>query len=154
MVLKRCFRSFTYKMFIAAILVFANLTFSFQTAAPSSAAVARVLETFHKAMRDSDVVQLERLLCDQFVWTNEDGIVRNKADFLKLVGDAKSSYGELTTDQESSSEFRDAAVVTGQTARRQTGSSKPIELRYTLTLIKVGRDWKLGAYHTSRLTPD
>jgi len=154
MVLKMRFRSFARKIFIAAILVSANLAFAFRAAAASSTAVARVLETFHKAMRDSDVVQLERLLSDQFVWTNEDGIVRNKADFLKLVGDAKSPYGELTTDQESRSEFRDAAVVTGQTARRQTGSSKPIELRYTLTLIKVGRDWKLGAYHTSRLTPD
>jgi len=147
------FSSFILKILTAAVSILATLTFAFQAAADPSAAVARALESFHKAMRDGDAVQLEPLLSDQFRWTDEDGTARTKTEFLKLIGDAKAPFAELTTDQESRSEYHDVAVVTGRSARRQTTSSRLNEFRYTLTLVKVGRNWKVAAYHTSRLAP-
>ena len=152
MVHKMRLSPFVLKILSVAIWILAIPTFAIQAAAAPSAAVARALENFHKAMRDGDAAELGRLLSDQFLWTDEDGTARSKADFLKLLGDGKSG-SELKTDQESCSEYRGAAVVTGRSARRPAGSSNLNEFRYTLTLVKVGRDWKIAAYYTSRFAP-
>jgi predicted glycoside hydrolase/deacetylase ChbG (UPF0249 family) len=59
----------------------------------------------------------------------------------------------LKTDQESFNEYAKAAVVTGHSTRRYADAAKPFELRYTLTFVKSGRDWKVAAYHTTIFTP-
>jgi len=59
----------------------------------------------------------------------------------------------LRTDQETFNEYAKAAVVTGHSTRRYADAAKPFELRYTLTFVKSGRDWKVAAYHTTIFTP-
>jgi chitin disaccharide deacetylase len=135
------------------LLTIALLAFACQATAKPSAAVLRSHEAFHKALRDADVPELEHLLDSQFVWTHADGPVQSKSDLLKQVRDGKLRYAELGTNQASFSEYRNAAVVTGHSEQRLADSSKPSELRYTLTLVKVGRAWKVVAYHTTLLAP-
>jgi predicted glycoside hydrolase/deacetylase ChbG (UPF0249 family) len=133
------------------LLTISMLAFAWQATAKPSAALLRTHEAFHKALRNADVPELEHLLDSQFVWTHGDGPVQSKSDLLKQIRDGKLRYAELRTDQNSFSEYRNAAVVTGRSERRLADSSNPSELRYTLTLVKIGRDWKVAAYHTTSL---
>jgi len=137
-----------------AICIVAILSFVSGAAAAPGAALVRAQETFHKALGDADVRELERLLSDQFAWTDSEGHVQSKTDLLKQLRDGKLRYSELKADQESYSTYHDAAVVTGHTYYRVTPTPKPQEFRYTLALVKVGHDWKVAAYHTSLLPPD
>jgi len=62
-------------------------------------------------------------------------------------------YSELSADRETFNEYSKAAVVTVHSTRRYVDAAKPFELRYTLTFVKTGRDWKVAAYHTTVFTP-
>jgi predicted glycoside hydrolase/deacetylase ChbG (UPF0249 family) len=73
---------------------------------------------------------------------------------VATIREGKLRYAELKTDQESFNEYAKAAVVTGHSTRRYAdAAAKPFELRYTLTFVKSGRDWRVAAYHTTIFTP-
>jgi predicted glycoside hydrolase/deacetylase ChbG (UPF0249 family)/ketosteroid isomerase-like protein len=137
----------------AAILVFASLVSARVCLADSHAELLRAHEAFHAALRDADPTALLRLLDEHFTWTHTDGLVQSKSDLVGNVRDGKLRYVELKTDQESFNEYGKAAVVTGHSMRRYADAAKPFELRYTLTFVKSGRDWKVAAYHTTVFTP-
>src|SRR5713226_7775403 len=138
----------------AAILVVALLAFTAPCLADSHADLLRAHEAFHNALRDADSAALLRLLDDHFTWTHTDGLVQSKSDLVANVRDGKLRYAEMKTDQESFNEYAKAAVVTGHSTRRYAdAAAKPFELRYTLTFVKSGRDWKVAAYHTTVFTP-
>src|SRR6266478_7398828 len=113
----------------------------------------RTHTAFHNALRDADASVLERRLDEHFTWTHTDGLVQSKADLLKKIRDGKLRYAELSTDQETFNEYTKAAVVTGHSARHYAEAAKPFELRYTLTFVKTGREWKVAAYHTTVFAP-
>ncbi len=114
----------------------------------------RAHTAFHEALRDADASVLDRLLDEHFTWTHTDGLVQSKSDLLGKVRAGKLRYSELSTDQETFNEYAKAAVVTGHSKRRYAEAAKAFELRYTLALVKTGRDdWKVAAYHTTIFTP-
>src|SRR5258706_12659928 len=133
----------------AAILVVASLVSAGVCLADSHAELLRAHEAFHAALRGADSPALLRLLDEHFTWTHTDGLVQSKSDLVANVRDGKLRYVELKTDQESFNEYAKAAVVTGHSKLRYADAAKPFELRYTLTLVKSGRDWKVAAYHTT-----
>jgi predicted glycoside hydrolase/deacetylase ChbG (UPF0249 family) len=138
----------------ATILVVTLLFSAGACLADSHADLLRAHEAFHNALRDADSPALLRLLDDHFTWTHTDGLVQTKSDLATAIRDGKLRYAELKTDQESFNEYGKAAVVTGHSTRRYTdANAKPFDLRYTLTLVKTGRDWKVAAYHTTIFTP-
>src|SRR6266436_5477475 len=115
--------------------------------------LCRTHTAFHNALRDADASVLERRLDEHFTWTHTDGLVQSKVDLLEKIRGGKLRYAELSTDQETFNEYTKAAVVTGHSRRRYADATKPFELRYTLTFVKVGREWKVAAYHTTIFTP-
>lgn len=133
---------------ILGLLVFAGAA----VAAPQSE-LLRAHTAFHEALRDADGSALDRLLDGHFTWTHTDGVVQSKSDLLERIRGGKLRYAELGTDQENFNQYAKAAVVTGHSRRRYAEAAKPFELRYTLTLVKTGRDWKVAAYHTTIITP-
>src|SRR5258708_10974908 len=137
----------------ATILVVASLVSTCVCLADSHADLLRAHEAFHNALRDADSPALLRLLDDHFTWTHTDGRVQSKSDLVGTIRDGKLRYVELKTDQESFNEYGKAAVVTGHSTRRYADAAKPFELRYTLTLVTSGRDWKVAAYPTTVFTP-
>ena len=136
-----------------AIVVVASLVSTAACLADSHADLHRAHEAFHDALRDADSPALLRLLDDHFTWTHTDGQVQSKSDLVATIRDGKLRYAELKTDQESFNEYAKAAVITGHSTRRYADAAKPFELRYTLTFVKSGRDWKVAAYHTTVFTP-
>jgi hypothetical protein len=135
------------------ILIGALLGFSGATVAEPHADLIRTHEGFHKALCEADADALGRVLDDHFIWTHTDGLVQTKSELLAKIRDAKLRYSELSTDQETFNEYAQAAVVTGHSARRYAEATKPFEIRYTLTFVKSGHDWKVSAYHTTIVTP-
>jgi predicted glycoside hydrolase/deacetylase ChbG (UPF0249 family) len=135
------------------ILIVALLGFFGATAAGPHADLLRTHEGFHKALREADASALDRLLDEHFTWTHGDGLVQSKSELLAKIRDAKLRYSELSTDQETFNEYAKAAVVTGHSARRYAEATKPFEVRYTLTFVKAGHDWKVAACHTTIVTP-
>jgi predicted glycoside hydrolase/deacetylase ChbG (UPF0249 family) len=138
---------------VSATLILGLLFFAGVAVAEPQGELVRAHSSFHAALRDADASALERLLDEHFTWTHTDGLVQDKPDLLEKIRDGKLRYAELGTDQENFNEYAKAAVVTGHSKRRYASAAKPFELRYTLTLVKTGRDWKVAAYHTTIFTP-
>lgn len=114
--------------------------------------MVRAHAAFHEALLKADTPALDRLLANPFTWTHTDGMVWTKADLAEQFRSGKLRYAQLVTDLENYAEYSNSAVVTGHSARRYADQPKGFELRYTLTLAKVGRDWKVTSYHTSKTT--
>jgi predicted glycoside hydrolase/deacetylase ChbG (UPF0249 family) len=131
------------------ILVVSLLGFFGATAGDLHADLLRAHETFHKALREGDASALDRLLDDHFTWTHSNGLMESKSELLAKIRDGKLRYSELSADQESFHEYAQAAVATGHSEGRHAERSKPFEIRYTLTFVKAGHDWKVAAYHTT-----
>jgi predicted glycoside hydrolase/deacetylase ChbG (UPF0249 family) len=134
-------------------LIFVLWAFAGAAIAHPRSELLRAHTAFHEALRDADASVLDRLLDEHFTWTHTDGLVQSKSDLLGKVRAGKLRYSELSTDQETFNEYAKAAVVTGHSKRRYAEAAKAFELRYTLTLVKTGRDWKVAAYHTTIFTP-
>ena len=115
----------------------------------------RAHEAFHTALLNADSATLLRLLDDRFTWTHTDGQVQTKSDLVAAIRDGKLRYAELKTDQETFNEYGKAAVVIGHCSRRYADkpAAKPFDLRYTLTFVKAGGNWKVAAYHTTIFIP-
>jgi len=135
------------------IVAVAALVSTAASQANSHTDLRRAHEAFHDALRDADSPALLRLLDDHFTWTHTDGQVQSKSELVATIRDGKLRYADLQTDQESFNEYANAAVITGDSTRRYADAAKAFELRYTLTMVKRGRGWKVAAYHTTIFTP-
>jgi hypothetical protein len=134
-------------------LMFLLWTFAGVGVAHPQSELVRAHGAFHQALREADASALDRLLDEHFTWTHSDGLVQSKSELVEKIRGGKLRYAELSSDQETFNEYAKAAVVTGHSRRRYADTTKPFELRYTLTFVKVDREWKVAAYHTTILTP-
>jgi predicted glycoside hydrolase/deacetylase ChbG (UPF0249 family) len=137
----------------AIILIAAVTVLTRAAVAETDVQLLRAHAAFHKALRESDASELQRLLDSHFTWTHSDGLVQSKSTVLDEIRTGKIRYSELSTDGETFNQYGKAAVVTGHSARRSANAAKPFELRYTLTFVKEGHDWKVAACHTTTLVP-
>ncbi len=138
---------------VITLLIFALWAFAGRAIAQPGPELVRAHSAFHQALREADASAVDRLLDGHFIWTHTDGLVQSKSELVEKIRGGKLRYAELSTDQEIFNEYAKAAVVTGHSKRRYADATKPFELRYTLTFVKVGREWKVAAYHTTIFTP-
>ena len=137
---------------VAAILI-ALVILSIAAGADTRADLLQINTAFHEALREANVSVLALVLDNRFTWTNADGVVEKKVDLLEHIRLRELRYAELRTDQETVNEYGKAAVVTGHSSLRYTDGTKSFDLRYTLTLVKVGQHWKVAAYQTTVIIP-
>jgi len=121
--------------------------------ADAHADLLQVSTAFHEALRVANASSLALVLDDRFTWTRAEGMVQTKSEVLEHIRSGDLHYVELRTDQETVNEYAKAAVILGRSSLRYTDEPKPLELSYTLTLVKAGRHWKIAAYHTAIITP-
>ena len=138
---------------VSATLLLGLLFFAGAAVADPRGELVRAHSAFHQALREADAPALDRLLDEHFTWTHTDGLVQSKSELVEKIRGGKLRYAELSTDQETFNEYAKAVVVTGHSRRRYADATKPFELRYTLTFVKVGREWKVAAYHTTIFAP-
>jgi ketosteroid isomerase-like protein len=90
-----------------------------------------------------DADAMEKMLDDDFVLTDFDGSVLNKAQFLATVRDKSNQLTLETTQDMKLHRHGDIVVVTGATHEKGTAKGKPYEHhgRFTDTWIKHDSQW-------------
>jgi 2-iminobutanoate/2-iminopropanoate deaminase len=142
------------KILIGLAVIFTT----FQTAPAQTvngeAANPKIEQELLKANREYDAAivagdanALNKIFADEFVYTNPDGEVRNKAQQLAFArsGDLKLESG--TSDQVKVRVYGNMAVMTGRFTAKGLFKGKSLEIneRYTTVWIKQNGRWRLVA---------
>ncbi len=118
------------------------------------AAVLKMGQEYTKMIRNQDAAAIERILDDEYLYTNEDGKVKNKAEDLASYknSDTKFELFEIS-DQKVRVIGNNAAVETGTVRFKGTAKGKPFDgsERYTTTWVARNGQWKIVADHTSEI---
>lgn len=114
--------------------------------------VLRASREFNKALNRQDWAAMERQLIDEFIYTDEAGKVRGKADYLSMLKDAdlKIESADIT-ERRLRSYGNAAALETGLYTLKGRFGGKPFteNRRYTATWGRRDGRWQLVADHSS-----
>ena len=108
---------------------------------------------WNQAQLHHDAKALDALVADNFITTDNDGVLMNKAQFL---ADAKDTSYDATTMANTDVKvilYKDTAVVAGIYHSKGTSAGKPFDHhgRFTDTWIQQNGKWQCVASHTSSL---
>jgi hypothetical protein len=103
------------------------------------------------AQLEHDGKALEKLVGDHFVYTDYDGTVMNKAQFLADIKDPSYKATLMTNDSMRVFLYPNAAVVIGTYHAKGTSDGKPFDHtgRFTDTWILLDQQWQCVASHTN-----
>ena len=101
----------------------------------------------------ADVAVLDRILADDYTWTDNDAVVWTKAQNLAVIKSGESVISSMVTDDMKVRIYGDAAVVTGRNTNKGMLKGKDIsgQERWTDTWIKRDGRWRCVATHSSRI---
>ena len=139
--------------FVVALRPPASVTASRASDADEKEAVMRVQREWMEAIRDKNAAALDRILADDYTYTDSSGTVSNKADSLRQ---ARTSRGRMTTYQTSDEKaqiYGDLAVVTGRLRVEGvagSGQTYDAEVRFTDILARIDGQWRAVAAHASK----
>ena len=104
------------------------------------------------AKSKKNVVELERLLTDDFILTNPAGFVPSRSEYLDGVK-ADTAYESVTNHDQIVNVYDNAAVVTGSTIvkGRYAGNEIGGEFRFTNVFIKGKIGWQCAATQLTRV---
>ncbi|MDQ3256134.1 MAG: nuclear transport factor 2 family protein [Acidobacteriota bacterium] len=118
--------------------------------------VLKLGQDYGKMIERGDVGSIERLLAGDYLFTNERGQVRNKAEDLATykTGDTKIESAK-TFDQKVRVIGNNAVIETGSFHVKGTRKGKPFDVteRYTATWVWRGGRWQLASDHNSTISP-
>jgi hypothetical protein len=108
---------------------------------------------WNQAQLRHDAKALDTLVSDTFVYTDYDGTVMNKAQFLADLKDPTYNATLSTNDGVKVFSYQDMAVVIGRYHTKGTYKHKPFEHygRFTDTWVYQDTKWQCVASHTSLL---
>ena len=102
----------------------------------------------------ADVAFLDRILADDFTWTDINGVLRTKAQNLAVLKSGELAISSMVTDEMKVRLYGDAAVVTGRNTFKAKlgGKDNEGQERWTDTWIKRDGRWQCVATHGSMVT--
>jgi len=108
---------------------------------------------WNEAQVNRDARALDEMIGREFVNTEYDGEVSDKAKFLADIKDPQFNLSSLTIQDLKVSMYADSAVVVGIYHTKGTYLSKPYEHwgRFTDTWVFTEGRWQCAASHTSLL---
>jgi len=108
---------------------------------------------WNQAQLRHDAKALDSLVSDTFVYTDYDGTVMNKAQFLADLKDPSYNATLSTNDGMKVFSYQDMAVVIGRYHTKGTYKHRPFEHygRFTDTWVYQNAIWQCVASHTSLL---
>jgi uncharacterized protein (TIGR02246 family) len=148
------------RIIIAASVVVLVLTVAVQAQTPVQTQTQSVEEEIKKLEKEighawaaRDVASYDRILADDYMWTDFDGTVWTKAQDLEDLKSGTVVNTSYAVDDWKVRVYGDAAVVTGRTTVKETWKGKDVsgQYRYTDTWVKRGGRWQLVASHTSKI---
>ena len=100
-----------------------------------------------------DVATASRLLGDEYIFSQADGQVTNKAENLAVIGSADFVCTSLTTSNVDVRVYGETAVVVGQLSMKATFKGEDVggNFRYTDIWVRRQGQWQNVASHASLL---
>jgi ketosteroid isomerase-like protein len=135
-----------------ALLLCSTSPFAQEKPATSDEIQIRQLErAWNQAEAKQEVKEVANLVDDTLVYTDYDGSIMNKAEYLKWVAAPEQKADHLYDEGLTVHVYNNAAVVTG--IYRESGTNKgkhyTIRSRYTDTWIKRDNVWRCVASHST-----
>ena len=116
-------------------------------------AVMQMEEELRAAIAKSDTKAYGRLLGDDYIYTNQDAVVRTKAEMVSAYDSGKLKYESVKFDEIKVHAYGDTAVVTGRNTSKGQDNGKDIsgQFRYTRVYVKRQGRWQLVATQVTRI---
>jgi ketosteroid isomerase-like protein len=116
-------------------------------------AVTQMEEDLRIAITKGDAKAYERIVGDDYVFTNQDAEVRTKAQMVSAYESGSIKYESSKFDEIKVHAYGDTAVVTGrQTVKGQdNGKDLSGQFRYTRVYVKRQGRWQLVATQVTRI---
>jgi ketosteroid isomerase-like protein len=116
-------------------------------------AVLRMEEELRVAITKSDTKTYSRLLGDDYVFTNQDAVLRTKAQMVSAYDSGSLKYESIKFDEIKVHPYGDTAVVTGRSTQTGKDNGKDIrgQFRYTRVYVKRQGSWQLVATQSTRI---
>jgi ketosteroid isomerase-like protein len=116
--------------------------------------VLRVQREWMEAVRDKDVAALDRILADDYTYTDARGRVSNKADNLQQARAGGGRMNAFHTSDAKARVYGDLAIVTGRLRVEGVASGRTYdsEVRFTDILARIDGRWRAVAAHASKPT--
>ena len=117
--------------------------------------VLKMGREYGEMIRRGDVAEIEKILADDYLYTDEDGKVLTRAEDLATYKNRSSKYDSVeSTDQKVRTVGNNGAVETGTFRVKGTdkdGKALDKSYRYTTTWMARNGQWKIVADHTSEI---
>jgi hypothetical protein len=137
-----------------ALLLSAALMLAREGVNDSTAEASRLIaleNAWNQAQLHHDSKAVSDLVADEFVYTDYDGTVMNKAQFLADLKDPDYRATLIANDQARVIPYLNAAIVVGTYHSKGTFKHKPFEHygRFTDTWLYRNNKWQCVASHTN-----
>ncbi|HKZ77234.1 MAG TPA: nuclear transport factor 2 family protein [Pyrinomonadaceae bacterium] len=116
-------------------------------------AVMQMEEDLRVAISKSDTKTYARLLGDGYIFTNQNAVVRTKAQMISAYDSGSLKYESVMFDDIKVHPYGDTAVVTGRSTIKGEDNGKDISgtTRYTRVYVKRQGRWHLVATQTTSI---
>jgi ketosteroid isomerase-like protein len=116
-------------------------------------AVMQWEEELRVAITKGDMKAYGRLVGDDYVYTNQDAVVRTKAQMVSAYDSGSLKYESAKFDEIKVHAYKDTAVVTGRNTAKGKDNGKDFggQFRYTRVYVKRQGTWQLVATQATRI---
>ena len=133
-------------------LLFSSASFAQEKATnPEEIQIRQLERAWNQAEASQQVNEVSKLVDDTLVYTDYDGSIMNKSEYLKWVAAPEQKADHLFDEGMTVHVYANAAVVNG--VYRESGTNKGkkyvIRSRYTDTWIRFGSIWRCVASHST-----
>ncbi len=107
-----------------------------------------------EAEQRRDTAAMERILAEDWIWTNFEGEVINRAQRVARIRNGARTVESQETEDVRVRVYRDAAVVTARAnVRGMRRRDQPVNFsaRYTRVYVRNNGRWQMVAQHSSRI---
>ena len=113
----------------------------------------QVEEDLRVAISKGDTKAYGRIVGDDYVFTNQDAVVRTKAQMVSAYDSGSLKYESVKFDEIKVHVYGDTAVVTGRQTVKAQDNGKDIsgQFRYTRVYVKRQGRWQLVATQVTRI---
>jgi len=142
-----------YAVCLCLCLVLGSLVYAAEPSNGDQSKIIALENAWNQAQLHHDSKALNSLVSDTFIYTDYDGTVMNKSQFLADIKDPAYKASLIANEDQKVSSYKDTAIVTGTYHTKGTYKGKAFEHygRFTDTWINQNGTWQCVASHTTLL---
>ena len=116
-------------------------------------AVMQLEEELRVAITKGDMKAYGRIVGDDYVYTNQDAVIRTKAQMVSAYDSGSIKYESVKFDEIKVHAYGDTAVVTGRNTAKGKDNGKDFDgqFRYTRVYVKRQGRWQIVATQSTRI---